>query len=173
MKVKNVHVRVVSVVLSMVIAGSLLSGCGGSETASGKSDPAVRDANCQLIYDWMDYRQAPENEDFWYTQVNTYDFYTLIEERLFSQIQDGDSSYDTIVELRTMQYDANLFNAPPIGTPVIESTYKQYRKNDPATKDSFMPEEDQWKIINALSASCDRFTAEQFADEFSPVLLMD
>ena len=158
---------------SLLVFAFFMTGCSSSETASSKSDPVVRDANCQLIYDWMDYRQAPENEDFWYTQVNTYDFYTLIEERLFSQIQDGDSSYDTIVELRTLQYDQNLFNAPPIGTPVIESTSKQYRKNDPATKYSFMPEEDQWKIINALNSSCNRFTAEQFADEFAPVLLMD
>ncbi len=170
---KNVQVKVVSAVLSTLIAGSLLSGCGGSETASGKSDPVVREANCQLIYDWMDYRQAPENEDFWYTEVNTYDFYTLIEERVFSQIKDGDSSYDTIVELRGLQYDQNLFNAPPIGTPVIESTYKQYRKDDSATKDSFMPEEDQWKIINSLSSSCSRFTADQFAAEFAYVLVMD
>ncbi len=170
---KSVQVKVVSLVLSTLMAGSLLSGCGGSETASGKSDPVVREANCQLIYDWMDYRQAPENEDFWYTQVNTYDFYTLIEERVFSQIKDGDSSYDTIVELRGLQYDQNLFNTPPIGTPVTESTYKQHRKDDSATKDSFMPEEDQWKIINSLSSSCSRFTADQFAEEFAYVLVMD
>jgi hypothetical protein len=168
MKVKFVKLGVLATVL-----GISLSGCGGSETASGKSDPVVRDTNCQLIYDWMGYRQAPENEDFWYTQVNTYDFYTLIEERVFSKIKDGDSSYDTIVELRGLQYDQNLFNTPPIGTPVIESTYKQYRKDDSASNDSFMPEEDQWKIINSLSSSCSRFTPEEFADEFASVLVMD
>ena len=170
---KNVQVKVVSLVLSTLMAGSLLSGCGGSETASGKSDPVVREANCQLIYDWMDYRQAPENEDFWYTEVNTYDFYALIEERVFSKIKDGDSSYDTIVELRGLQYDQNLYNAPPIGTSVTEFNRDQYSDNRPLSKDSFMPEEDQWKIINSLSSSCSRFTPEEFADEFASVLVMD
>lgn len=151
----------------------LLTGCSGSVSLSDKSDPEIRAINCQLIYDWIDYRQAPENANFWYTQVNTYDFYALIEERVFSQIQDGDSSYDTILEVRTMEYDSNLFNAPPIGTPVTESTSKQYRKNDSATNDSFMPDEDRWEIINALNSSCDRFTATEFANEFAPVLLMD
>lgn len=148
-------------------------GCSSSASLSDKSDPSIRAVNCQLIYDWIDYRQAPENENFWYTQVNTYDFYALIEERLFSRIKDGDSSYDTILEVRTMEYDSNLYNAPPIGTPITQSTYNQYRKSISATEDSFMPEEDKWEIINALSSSCDRFTAEEFANEFAPVLLMD
>ena len=170
---KNVQVKVVSVVLSMVIAGSLVSGCGGSESASGKSDPVVRDANCQLIYDWMDYRQAPENQKFWNTEANTYDFYALIEERVFSQIKDGDASYDAIVELRKLEYDHNLYNAPPIGTSVTEFNRDQYDKNLPLTKDSFIPDEDQWKVINALSSSCNRFTPEEFAEEFAYSLVMD
>ena len=168
MKVKFLKMGVLATVL-----GISLSGCGGSETASGKSDPVVRDANCQLIYDWMDYRQAPENQKFWNTEANTYDFYALIEERVFSQIKDGDASYNTIVELRGLEYDQNLYNAPPIGTSVTEFNRDQYRNNRPLSKDSFMPEEDQWKIMNSLNSSCSRFTAEEFAEEFAYVLVMD
>jgi hypothetical protein len=166
------NIKVVSSVFALAL---LLAGCSSSENALVKSDPAIRAANCQLIYDWIEYRESPQYADFWYTQVNTYDFYALIEENVFSKIQDGDSSYDVILQIRNMEYDSNLYNAPPLGTPVTQANRKQYSMNieGPITSDSFMSDEVKWKIINSLHSVCNRFTADELADEFAPVLLMD
>jgi hypothetical protein len=171
---KFTRLNSLSAVLVLVAIGTLLTGCGSSENASVKSDLAIRGANCQLIYDWIDYRQSPEKENFWNTQVNTYDFYALIEEGVFSKIKDGDPSYDTILQIRNLEYDHNLMTAPPLGITVTEFNFEQYRKPmKPDPKDSFIPEEEQWKIINSLSSFCNRFTADEFANEFAYVLVMD
>lgn len=160
--------------LNILVFCLSLTSCSNAEMKAGKSNEIIRAANCQLIYDWISYRQAPENKDFWYTQVNTYDYYALEEEKIFSKIKDGDASYATILKIRKLEYDHNLFNEPPLGTVVTQANSEQYRKKVKSiTNDVFISDKDAWEMMNSLNSSCNKFTAEEYASEFAYSLVMD
>lgn len=151
-----------------------LSGCGSSTNseASSVSNPEIQQKNCQLVYDWFDYRRDPALENYFYAQENTYDYYAAIEDRVFSKMTSGDSSYDTLLEIRTMGYDSNLLNTPPLGIAVSSDNQAQYRKQN-VTMDSFIPDDQKWVTINALQAACSKFTANEYAEEFASDLLVE
>ena len=161
-----------------------LSGCGSSTNSEASkvtnpeiqqkiTNPEIQQKNCQLVYDWFDYRRDPALKNYFYSQENTYDYYAAIEDRVFSKLISGDSSYDTLLQIRTMEYDSNFLNTPPLGIAVSSDNFEQYRKTGDLTLDSFIPDDQQWVTINALQAACSKFTANEYAEEFASSLLIE
>lgn len=139
-----------------------VSGC----SSASKEDEAIRANNCALIADWNVYINDPSNP---LDKLDTYEEESVMEDRLWLKIQDGDKSYDALMQLRELNYSQNLWNAPPIGEKVTQENREKFRVEG---YEGNFDDEASWKIIENVRISCPTFPKEYLAEMFASAILL-
>ena len=137
-----------------------ISGC----SSASKEDEAIRANNCALIADWNVYINDPSNP---LDKLDTYEEESVMEDRLWLKIQDGDKSYDALMQLRELNYSQHYWIAPPMGEKVTLENVGSFKSDE-----DLFDEEASWKIIENVRISCPTFPKEYLAEMFAGALLI-
>lgn len=148
--------------LLLPLAAAVLSGCG----AAAQENEAIRASNCALIADWNVYSNDPSTELF-QGNLNSYQTRFEMEDRLWLKLQEGDKSYDALLELRKLEYSQDYWIAPPLGEKITENTDPSFR-----TEKDLYDEDASWEVIKKVKASCPSFPETYLAEMFAAALNM-
>jgi hypothetical protein len=152
------------------LSALLLMACEKSSVASSETSVAstenskIRSSNCALIDSWMQYVDDPSMEDFWGNQ-NTYGYYAEEENTLWRNLQQGDRSYELLLELRKVSYAQDWWDAPQLGTIATEENVVRLNENP-------FSDDQEWSIIRDVSNTCTNYTDEKLANYFARALLL-
>lgn len=152
--------------VSALVFALLLTSCSSSSNeATSIQNESIRASNCALIADWVIASDGPVVD---YGNRNMFEIYTFKEEYIWSKMQIGDKSFDALLELRKLNYDQNYYTAPQLGETVTLENDSNYRNDG-----SLYDEDESWKIIENVRASCPTFSKEYLADNFASFLKFD
>ena len=145
------------------LSALLLVACGKSSVASSENNQ-IRTSNCALIDSWMKYKDDPALEDFWGNQ-NTYGYMAEEENTLWRNLQQGDKSYELLLELRKVSYAQHWWEAPPLGTLATEGNVVRFNENP-------FSDDQEWSVIRDVSNICPNYSDENLANYFAYALLL-
>lgn len=152
--------------VSALVFALLLTSCSSSSNeATSIQNESIRASNCALIADWVIASDGPVVD---YGNRNMFEIYTFKEEYIWSKMQIGDKSFDALLELRKLDYNQNYYTAPQLGETVTLENDSNYRNDG-----SLYDEDESWKIIENVRASCPTFSKEYLADNFASFLKFD
>jgi hypothetical protein len=159
---KNRRILYVTALASTLV----LYGCSNStEEATSIQNESIRASNCALIADWVIASDGPVVD---WGNRNRFEIYSFKDEYIWSKMQMGDKSFDALLELRKLDYAQNYYTAPQLGQTLTSENDSNYANGGPVYN-----EDESWKIIEKVRASCPTFPKEYLADNFAAVLKYD
>ena len=154
--------------LLLSISALIFISCGNSNVALVENNQ-IRSSNCSLVESFIQYTNSPSFRES-SGNKNTYDFRAEEELLLWGELQQGDESFEKLLELRKVSY-AQDYWAPPVP---IGNTYTEENSENVVRYDGMIFSDDQqWSIIREVSKVCTNVTDTELAEEFAGALFIE
>jgi hypothetical protein len=154
--------------LLLSISALFLISCGKSNVTLVENNQ-IRSSNCSLVESFIQYTNSPSYRES-SGNKNTYDFRAEEELLLWGELQQGDESFEKILELRKVSYAQDWW-APPV--PIGNAHTEENEENVVRLNENPFSDDQQWSIIREVSKVCTNVTDTELAEEFAFALLIE